>query len=276
MGKIILSSILTILLVATVFAMAKPEIIEAINNKAKNPVTLKIPEHAVELADNVFSLGFAIDPQTGELVEGLAIVKYKENNQKSGNARNKPSAGNSCYTFLASGAKWKSLENYIVDPTNNANLDQQFIRDNMASNINKWENAASFNILGDEIVGVINPQEIGSLNSKNEVIFGNVENSNAIAVTIVWGVFSGPTQNRRLVEWDQIYDDFDFNWSSNGDANAMDFESISTHELGHSVGLGDLYNIECSDETMYGYASEGETKKRTLNAGDIAGISKLY
>lgn len=32
----------------------------------------------------------------------------------------------------------------------------------------------------------------------------------------------------------------------------------------------------CSKETMYGYASEGETKKRTLNSGDIQGINNLY
>jgi len=27
---------------------------------------------------------------------------------------------------------------------------------------------------------------------------------------------------------------------------------------------------------MYAFASDGETKKRDLNAGDIAGIAKLY
>jgi hypothetical protein len=27
---------------------------------------------------------------------------------------------------------------------------------------------------------------------------------------------------------------------------------------------------------MYGYATEGETKKRDLESGDIAGIKKLY
>lgn len=54
------------------------------------------------------------------------------------------------------------------------------------------------------------------------------------------------------------------------------FESIATHELGHSVGLDDLYDGSCSEQTMYGYATEGETKKRTLEAGDIAGVQELY
>ena len=69
---------------------------------------------------------------------------------------------------------------------------------------------------------------------KNEVYFADVDDSNAIAVTIVWGVFSGPTYNRKLVEWDQVYDDVDFPWSSTGEAGKMDFENIATHEIGHS------------------------------------------
>ena len=32
----------------------------------------------------------------------------------------------------------------------------------------------------------------------------------------------------------------------------------------------------CTEETMYAFANFGETKKRTLEAGDIAGVAKLY
>ena len=56
----------------------------------------------------------------------------------------------------------------------------------------------------------------------------------------------------------------------------MDLENIATHELGHSIGLGDLYTSSCAQETMYGYADFGEISKRDLNSGDILGISKLY
>ena len=73
-----------------------------------------------------------------------------------------------------------------------------------------------------------------------------------------------------------VYDEADFSWSSSGNLSAMDFESIATHELGHAIGLDDLYTAECAEQTMYGYASEGETKKRTLEAGDIKGASELY
>ncbi len=51
----------------------------------------------------------------------------------------------------------------------------------------------------------------------------------------------------------------------------MDFQNIVTHESGMGHPSDD-----CTEETMYRFASLGETKKRTLNAGDIAGIKKLY
>jgi len=68
-----------------------------------------------------------------------------------------------------------------------------------------------------------------------------------------------------------------FEW---GDAEShttlMDVQNIVTHELGHCAGMGDLYKTEASEETMYGYSQEGETKKRDLYEGDKNGISKLY
>ena len=156
---------------------------------------------------------------------------------------------------------------------------------NLTSDIAKWEDAGDgvigngvrINILGDgSSTSAVLVADTSSPDGVNEVYFADVSSSGAIAVTIVWGVFGGPTFQRKLVEWDQIYDDMDFDWSSAGEASKMDFENIATHELGHSVGMADLYNSTCSEETMYGYATNGETKKRDLHQGDIEGINKLY
>ena len=117
--------------------------------------------------------------------------------------------------------------------------------------------------------------EAVSPDSNNEVFFADVDGAGAIAVTIVWGIFSGPISNRKLVEWDQIYDDVDFDWSSSGEAGKMDFGNIATHEVGHAAGMGHPGD-SCTEETMYRFASNGETKKRDLNSGDIAGIKALY
>src|SRR3990167_9923929 len=64
--------------------------------------TLVLPE----AADNspVISLGTAVDPGTGEVVEGFAIVHYAKPSNNP--AKGGPKAP-SCYGFLSSGAKWK-------------------------------------------------------------------------------------------------------------------------------------------------------------------------
>ncbi len=241
--------------------------------------TLKLPP-AADNAD-VISLGTATDPGSGQVVEGYAIVRYRNGHAKpSGRAARAPA----CYGFLAKGAKWKTVEPWVVNPANTRGLEETFVLDNLAANIAKWEDGADgalgsgagINILGDGALTVTTLlADTVSPDNVNEVYFADVADSDAIAVTIVWGIFSGPTFNRRLVEWDQVYDDVDFDWSAVGAAGAMDFENIATHELGHSVGMGHP-DDSCTEETMYRFASDGETKKQTLNSGDVAGISELY
>lgn len=262
-----------LILAVSVFVVAKPNFV-AVDNPSRN--SFKIPAHAVQISEGVFSLGAARDVD-GRLVQGFMFIHDKRENAKPAGAGGS-SKGSACYAFLSKGAKWKTVEPYIVDPSNAAVLDEGFVRSNLAFDIQKWETAAgaNINILGDENVsGVVNRTNIGNLNGKNEVVFANVGSSGAIAVTIVWGIFSGPVMGRELVEWDQVYDDADFGWSSSGQAGKMDFENIATHELGHSVGMGHP-SSGCTEETMYAFASFGETKKRDLNTGDIAGINVLY
>jgi len=233
----------------------------------------KLPSDAVEVAPNVFSLGTAYDAQSHSMVEGYAFV-HKKNNAKSNIIKGPKTPA--CYGFLARGVKWKNVEAWTVFP--GAGLDENFILNNTASNIAKWETAAGdIDILGSGSLGVDFPSDPNVLDDKNEVSFSHISDSNTIAVTIVWGVFSGPTFNRQLVAWDQIFNT-DYSWSEDatGSTNQMDFENISTHELGHTVGMDDMYNSSCSTATMYGYANYGETNKRSLEQADITGISTLY
>ncbi|NQT55473.1 MAG: matrixin family metalloprotease, partial [Desulfobacteraceae bacterium] len=67
-----------------------------------------------------------------------------------------------------------------------------------------------------------------------------------------------------------------YTWGTTGSASDYDVQNIGTHEHGHSLCLADLYSSADSEKTMYGYGSAGETKKRTLEDDDIAGIAYLY
>jgi len=227
----------------------------------------------------VVYLGKALDKKSGQVVDGYAIVHFAKNS----NAKVKPAPTSKCYGFIADGAKWKTVESWVVDSVNTGGLDPYFVYSNLSYNISKWEDAADGKIGNSQGVNIlgegqfadyeINPD--GTLNDLNEVTFAPLDDDSIIAVNTVWGNFNSPAKFRQIVEWDQVYNTY-FSWSASGSPASMDFENISTHELGHAVGMGDLYTSSCSQETMYGYADLGQTDKRDLYIGDITGVSALY
>lgn len=237
--------------------------------------TYTIPQHAKELSKGVYSLGEQKDPKTGKMVEGMAIVHYPAH-AKGGNAKGKPGGSGTCYAFLASGAKWKGAENWVMNASNSAGLNGTEVFSLEQNAVSAWESASGANIFGNGSQSSANlAEDANTVNDVNEVYFADVSSNGAIAVTFVWGYFSGPPQSRQLVEWDQIYDDTDFTWGTDGSQDVMDFLNIAVHEVGHAAGMGHPSD-SCSQETMFRFATEGETQKRTLNAGDIAGINALY
>src|SRR3989344_6326100 len=58
--------------------------------------------------------------------------------------------------------------------------------------------------------------------------------------------------------------------------SSYDAQNILVHELGHWVGLDDLYDSEDEDLTMYGFGDKQELKKDTLDPGDINGANAIY
>jgi hypothetical protein len=107
----------------------------------------------------------------------------------------------------------------------------------------------------------------------NRVRWGDVSVyvPDAIAIANIW--YDPETMEIQLTE--TIFER-SLEWATDGSADAYDVQAITAHESGHWLLLDDLYEDACSDETMYGYAGLGETKKRTLAAGDIAGIDVIY
>ncbi len=81
---------------------------------------------------------------------------------------------------------------------------------------------------------------------------------NPIAVTIFWYY----TSTGEVVEADLINNE-NLPWASDGDPAAFDLQNIETHEFGHFLVPGDLYDTSDSALTMYGYGTEGETQNAT-------------
>ncbi|MFQ5710871.1 MAG: matrixin family metalloprotease [Candidatus Geothermarchaeales archaeon] len=181
------------------------------------------------------------------------------------------------YKFLGKGVKWKTTPvSYVIDPDNPQGLTEEFIVTAIFLSAEEWDEHAGIELFSDSYtVDYGSSWDDDAPDGRNEVVFGDYPREGVIAVTVVWGYFSGPPGQREIIEFDIMFDT-DFTWGNateSGDA-VMDLQNIATHEIGHGAGLDD-YNL-CDLETMYGYSQYGETMKRDLYLGDTAGIQKLY
>ena len=277
-GLILVIGVIT--LIAT-FVLAKPGVVPATTSAGN---TVIVPAHAVEVSNGVFSLGTARDVD-GRVVQGFLFIDDRRENAKptcnnngiceAGEKKScsdckngggeDPTPKSTCFSLFAKGARWKETEQYItdgVDPT----LTE--------TSLETWDSEVSFNIFGTGTAGTTDGADDVSPDGENEVMFENLGATSTIAYTIVWGIFRGPPGGRELVEWDAVFNS-DYAWSTSGESNKMDYQNIATHEFGHAVGLGHPSD-SCTEETMYRFAESGETKKRTLEDGDIAGVNELY
>ena len=143
-------------------------------------------------------------------------------------------------------------------------------------------------------------KEAGTLDETNVVSWADITQDypRAIAVTFIWSYRYG----RQIAEVDTIMNS-GFEWSYTdpkvtqdlsgpavadpsrytdpadpkvGVAGTYDIRNIMTHEAGHWIMLGDLYNSTDSRLTMYGYGSMAEIAKDTLGYGDELGVEKAY
>lgn len=220
-------------------------------------------------------------------LDKMVFVHYKKGHgpsedayAKGGGSGNK---GPLCYTYLSAGTRWKvsPAEAYVVNPTNGDGLGEATITSVLSGSMNKWDSLVAYNIFGPGSVDYsaripVDASGNDLSDGKNTVQFETLSDPNVIAVTTVWGYFYGPRTFKELLEWDLRFNDY-YAWGDAAvDPAKMDLDNIATHELGHSAGMGDIYDSACSYVTMYGYADNGETNKRTLEAPDITGLVKLY
>jgi hypothetical protein len=111
-------------------------------------------------------------------------------------------------------------------------------------------------------------------NHSYELMFGRTQGS-ALAITYTWRWSTGE------VESDTIFNS-SFSWRNlaAGDGcdesagNVYDVGNIATHEFGHTYGMD--HPAGARFETMYAYGYSGETLKRSLATGDVAGAQAVY
>jgi hypothetical protein len=178
-------------------------------------------------------------------------------------------------------ARWQETTTFNVNPDGSGLTSPGIVADLSSE---EWDSGAysgwggvTFNIFDDAGPGSTTKTaaDVGIRDGENTIVWSALD-PGIIAVTHVWYYVGGPPHRRAMVEFDIIFNTY-YTWGdASSDPNVMDFQNIATHELGHGIGMDDLYQEVAINETMYGYSSTGEAIKRDLYCGDREGATKLY
>src|SRR3989344_9524410 len=145
MRRILTSPLIMLgLLVALMLGLlvALPVAAQPVPNATVSPSgeTVPVPQVAIEKSPAIIPLGSAIDPETGNVVEGVMFIHYKKapSHQRSGTK----AATNSCFAYLSKGAKWKTVEPWVMNGTNSEGIDSASLFNLEDASLAKWEDAA--------------------------------------------------------------------------------------------------------------------------------------
>ncbi len=173
------------------------------------------------------------------------------------------SMSNSDYKLLP--FRWYTTANYWINPSNKYGFSESDVVAAITVSAGTWDKETNFEVFSYQGT---TKRSAGSYDGYNVISWGYYR-AGVIAVTYIWYI------GNSIIETDTRLNTY-YKWSLNGEARKMDVQNIMTHEFGHWCGLDDLYDDKDYWLTMYGYASYGETYKRTLGFGDILGLKAVY
>jgi hypothetical protein len=215
-------------------------------------------------------------------IDKITFVHYPKSEAAKSGGSEPGGTGVLSSTYKYTGVRWPgsnvTVYYYVNTSGSGVNDSYQAIQ----NAFNTWDVASK----GITFSGTSSNSQAGTLDNKNVVSWGPISSSNAIAVTYIWyyrnskEIFETDTIMNSALKWSYtapIVSSTSYADPSNSaNTGKYDVCNIMTHEAGHWLMLGDLYNTRDSYLTMYGYGSTDEIKKDTLGYGDTLGIQKAY
>jgi hypothetical protein len=169
--------------------------------------------------------------------------------------------------YVINGPTWAQRPvGYFINSTN-LDLPEAAVESAVRAGADTWA-AQSNASIGFAYAGR-STQTTTTYDAVNLVVFRNASSGSAIATTYWW------SSGSRLVDADIVFWDggFQFFSGSTGCSAGFYIEDIAAHEFGHALGLG---HSTTATATMYPSVGSCDTRNRTLDADDVAGVLALY
>ena len=140
---------------------------------------------------------------------------------------------------------------------------------------NTWDDASNQNLFADSSLVTLNPTVATERNNKINTISWRPFGSKCIGYARTYYKMDNVGGYHSAIDSDLVFN-MDYSWRTDGSWDGVDVQTAALHEMGHTLGLGDIYGkTEFKYDTrqvMHYYTDV----KRTLGNGDMTGIWKLY
>jgi len=161
-----------------------------------------------------------------------------------------------------------------INPDNPDKLTEDFVVSAISAAAATWNKAIKKNAFDKEyaVDGTIKAPVVDGTNS---IVFSDIFLDTSIISETSLYVDSSTTP-WTIIEFDILLNSKLAWGDATQDPNVMDVQAVVTHELGHALGLGDVWDPACSQDTMYGFSSFGSTQDRKLSKPDIRALRLIY
>ena len=232
---------------------------------------------------NVEGLTEAPDGSTGSF--SANVVNMNRANSKptgtGGVAVAQAQTGYNLWTYSGIPMKWTQsnpqVQLYLVGSSVPGTLNQENVQSAISTAANTWDNVVGQNLFADGSTAKIdNTKNVVPADGKSTVgantqgwrTLSSNENPNGNTLAVTYNWLNGPSGGYySITESDTAFNNA-ISWSTTG--GTYDVQSVSLHELGHTIGLG---HISDTNQIMNPYYTG---VRHTLGNGDVAGAQYLY